>query len=288
MYIAYGAQAAQAEDVCLFGTTMLHMDMADAVNVMVYVQPDASQQQPPPGAAHTPSGGGKKVVGTSGRAHGVAATRRRGSSRAVGLATDELRLRAEWPTAGAVWDIWAAEDGPRLTRFLWRIAAEEGDGSATKIGHPIHDANVYLTASLRRRLWEEEGVLGYRFLQCEGDAVFIPAGCPHQVYNLRSSIKVAEDFVSPEHIERCLTITQQFRALPMTHRRKQDALGAKDILLHSVAHSLSVLGEGVAHGGASAPWDETNGGIRLMTQEELLSSEEEQEPPPAREGTPQE
>ena len=48
MYIAYGAQATQAEDVCLFGTTMLHMDMADAVNVMVYVQPDASRQQPPP------------------------------------------------------------------------------------------------------------------------------------------------------------------------------------------------------------------------------------------------
>ena len=113
---------------------------------------------------------------------------------------------------------------------------------------PIFDANVYLTASLRLRLWREEGVLSYRFLQCEGDAVFIPAGSPHQVYNLRSSIKVAEDFVSPEHVERCLELTRQFRALPPTHRRKQDALGVKDILLHAVAHSVSVLGQEAAEG----------------------------------------
>ena len=35
--------------------------------------------------------------------------------------------------------------------------------------------------------------------------------------NIRSSIKVAEDFVSPEHIGRCLELTEQFRALPPTH-----------------------------------------------------------------------
>ncbi len=32
----------------------------------------------------------------------------------------------------------------------------------------------------------------------EGDAVFIPAGAAHQVQNLFSCIKVAEDFVSPD------------------------------------------------------------------------------------------
>lgn len=84
---------------------------------------------------------------------------------------------------------------------------------------------------------------GYRFVQRQGEAVFIPAGCPHQVYNLRSSIKVAEDFVSPENIGRCLTLTEQFRALPPTHTRKQDNLGIKDIMLHAVSHALSVIGE---------------------------------------------
>ena len=79
----------------------------------------------------------------------------------------EASLQRQWPTAGAVWDIWAADDEPRLTAFLWRVAAEEaGDDAAQQlVGHPIHDANIYLSAGLRRRLWEEEGVRGYRFVQ---------------------------------------------------------------------------------------------------------------------------
>ena len=63
-----------------------------------------------------------------------------------------------------------------------------------------------------------------------------------QVLNIRSSIKVAEDFVSPEHISRCLELTEQFRALPRGHRRQEDGLGAKDIMLHAVSHALSVRG----------------------------------------------
>ena len=39
---------------------------------------------------------------------------------------------------------------------------------------------------------------GWPIVQCEGDAVFIPAGAPHQVRNLQSCIKIAEDYVSPE------------------------------------------------------------------------------------------
>ena len=150
------------------------------------------------------------------------------------------------PKGGAIWDIWTAEDEPRLSAFLWRVAAEEsGDERARQlIAHPVHDANTYLSAKLRQRLWEEEGVSGYRFVQSEGEAVFIPAGCPHQVLNIRSSIKVAEDFVSPEHIRRCLRLTSQFRALPATHRRNLDGLGVKDIMLHAVSHAVSVLGDG--------------------------------------------
>lgn len=48
------------------------------------------------------------------------------------------------------------------------------------------------------RLKKEEDVEGYAICQCLGDAVFIPAGAPHQVLNLHSCIKVAEDFVAPE------------------------------------------------------------------------------------------
>jgi hypothetical protein len=34
---------------------------------------------------------------------------------------------------------------------------------------------------LRERLLKEYGVTGYPIVQCLGDAVFIPAGAPHQV-----------------------------------------------------------------------------------------------------------
>ncbi len=46
---------------------------------------------------------------------------------------------------------------------------------------PIHDQSWYLDNELRRRLLEEYSVQGYTILQCMGDAVFIPAGAPHQV-----------------------------------------------------------------------------------------------------------
>ena len=46
---------------------------------------------------------------------------------------------------------------------------------------PIHDQSWYLDEALRERLWNEYGVRGYTILQCVGDAVFIPAGAPHQV-----------------------------------------------------------------------------------------------------------
>ena len=37
-------------------------------------------------------------------------------------------------------------------------------------------------------------------------AVFIPAGCPHQVRNLQACLKVAVDFVSP--VRACSTFSQ--------------------------------------------------------------------------------
>lgn len=38
----------------------------------------------------------------------------------------------------------------------------------------------------------------WAFVQGEGEAVFIPAGCAHQVRNLGSCLKVAADFLSAE------------------------------------------------------------------------------------------
>ena len=46
---------------------------------------------------------------------------------------------------------------------------------------PIHDQLIYLDSDLRRRLLQEHGVQGWTIAQAVGDAVFIPAGAPHQV-----------------------------------------------------------------------------------------------------------
>lgn len=47
---------------------------------------------------------------------------------------------------------------------------------------------------------------------------------PSQVHNLYSCIKVAEDFVSPEHVKHCFRLTQEFRHLSNTHTNHEDKL----------------------------------------------------------------
>lgn len=81
----------------------------------------------------------------------------------------------------------------------------------------------------------------YAIVQCLGDAVFVPAGAPHQVRNLQNCIKVAEDFVSPENVSHCFHLTQEFRALSDTHTNHEDKLQIKNIIYHAVKDSLTIL-----------------------------------------------
>ena len=67
-------------------------------------------------------------------------------------------------------------------------------------------------------------VFGCTFVQMLGDAVFIPAGAPHQVVNLFSCIKVAEDFVTPEGTRWSADITQELRNLTLQHQNRIDKL----------------------------------------------------------------
>ncbi len=78
----------------------------------------------------------------------------------------------------------------------------------------------------------------FTIVQYLGDAIFIPAGAPHQVRNLNSCIKVAGDFVTPNGVDQCVLITNQFRKLSSSHTNKEDKLQINNILYHSVKECL--------------------------------------------------
>ncbi|KAK8967452.1 hypothetical protein KSP40_PGU010185 [Platanthera guangdongensis] len=128
---------------------------------------------------------------------------------------------------GAVWDIFRREDVPKLAEYLqkhWKEFRHINTLPLNSIVHPIHDQTFYLNERHKKHLKEEFNVEPWTFEQHLGEAVFIPAGCPHQVRNRQSCIKVALDFVSPENIGECVRLTEEFRLLPITHQAKEDKL----------------------------------------------------------------
>lgn len=122
----YNALASFEEEGSL-GSTRLHMDMADALNVMTHAEP--------------------KKDGTPG---------------------------------GAVWDLFKAQDADKIRLFLRRKHP-----NLQAYVDPIHSQHYYLTAKLRQELYDMTGAKSYRIFQTPGQAVFIPAGCAHQVSELQ-------------------------------------------------------------------------------------------------------
>nr|KAJ3418696.1 putative JmjC domain-containing histone demethylation protein 2C [Polyrhizophydium stewartii] len=180
LYIAHGTHDGPGSA----GTTPLHLDMTDAVNLML--------------RSSAPSGGHASVGDDSER-------------------------------AGALWHIFDPASAPLLRAFITKVAAERG----LRVDDSIHDQRWYLDRDLLARLASEHGVLPWRVLQRPGDAIFIPAGCPHQVCNLQDCIKIAMDFVSPHNIDQSLRLTDEFRRLSSTHQRKSDLLHPKSIIYYA-------------------------------------------------------
>lgn len=152
------------------GTTCLHMDIADAVNILLYT------------------------------------AEREGAEQA------------------AQWDIFRAEDANAIRDFI----RERHPESANK-GDPIHAQVHFLDDEALKDLYAQKGVYSWRILQRSGQAVFIPAGCAHQVCNLTDCIKVAVDFISPQNVARCFQLTEEFRGLTLEGRKswKEDVLQLK-------------------------------------------------------------
>ena len=169
---------------------------------------------------------------------------------------------------GAVWDLFHRSDAKRLEDWIrekaahgrWshgpqKLALAESssaaagarktewcklDGSAcfeadseVPMDHAIHDQVVFLRKADLELLKKETGIEPWRIYQREGDAVFVPARCPHQVRNLRPCVKVAVDFVSPENMQYCVELSDDFRQLGMDHKHKEDVLQSRGLAMHT-------------------------------------------------------
>lgn len=128
------------------GSTRLHMDMADALNVMLYSSP-------------CPDGSPGYAVWDLFRADD----------------SDKIRafIRKKFAPGNSV-----------NTASKTQSSAEKAlalQAQQMAIHDPIHSQQFYLDVALRKELFEGHGVKSYRIYQRPGDGVFIPAGCAHQV-----------------------------------------------------------------------------------------------------------
>ncbi|KAJ3553431.1 hypothetical protein NM688_g3617 [Phlebia brevispora] len=160
---------------------------------------------------------------------------RRGSTRlhldmsgAVNLMVEDLSGK------GALWTIFAAEDTDRVRAFL-----RGKYHLSTSLPCPIHAQKYYLGILELRELFIDQGVTPYIFTQRKGQAVFIPAGCAHQVSNNGPCIKIAVDFISPSQ----LAVNQQL-AYELQRESIEDIVGLEAVLLHSwhsIREQLAIL-----------------------------------------------
>ncbi|XP_076363416.1 uncharacterized protein LOC143253421 isoform X2 [Tachypleus tridentatus] len=198
------------------GTTCLHFDVCDIINIMVYADISCESNKEYTGEV-------LKAIEEG------------------GCHTNVLdRVKAGDIKPVALWHIYSAEDADHVRDFLNKIAKEKGE--VVESSHdPLVEQNWYLDKTLRERLTVEYGVESFSVIQCLGDAILLPAGSPHQVQNLYSCIKVSADFISPEHLSRCFFLTQELRNSPETSSYQEDRLQIKNVIYHAVKDALSVL-----------------------------------------------
>lgn len=77
----------------------------------------------------------------------------------------------------AEWVVFRREDAEPLAEFL------REQGLSVGPGHPIHLQKIFLTGEILALLERTKGIRPYRIRQRQGDTVYIPVGCAHQVWS---------------------------------------------------------------------------------------------------------
>ncbi|KAG8552523.1 hypothetical protein GDO81_004562 [Engystomops pustulosus] len=209
---AYGVIATKDHDT---GTTNLHIEVSDMVNILVYVGVVKGN------VAASKSGVVKKFEEEE---------------------MDEClkkRLKDTTEVPGSLWHIYETKDADKIREFLYK-AAKEQCLEILPDHDPIRDQNWYLNKKLRQSLLEDYGVKSHTLVQFLGDAVILPAGAIYQVQNFHSCIQVTQDFVSPEHLVHSFHLTQELR-LSKEEINFDDKLQVKNILYHSVKEMVKSL-----------------------------------------------
>ncbi|CAA0809092.1 Transcription factor jumonji (jmjC) domain-containing protein, partial [Striga hermonthica] len=232
-YIAYGypEELGRGDSV-----TKLHCDVSDAVNVLMHTADVDPRFYDLKGIEKL-----KKRHAEHDREELFGNVNADGKGSEIAMEEANVGNKGE---GGALWDIFRREDTPKLEEYLRKHHKEFRHiygCPVEQVLHPIHDQSLYLTSYHKAKLKEEFGVEPWTFEQKLGEAVFIPAGCPHQVRNLKSCIKVALDFVSPENLGECIRLTEEFRALPQSHKAKEDKLEVKKMAIHALDNAVSSL-----------------------------------------------
>ncbi|KAL7130376.1 hypothetical protein ABFS83_13G129500 [Erythranthe nasuta] len=243
-YIAYGVkdELGRGDSV-----TKLHCDMSDAVNILTHTaEVDLCEEQCQAiellKEKHKSQ---DEEESKARRENGSPCKSGSGKDTSFSYHKNQTQGRSE-NSGAALWDIFRREDVPKLKEYLVRHASEFRHTYCCPVNqviHPVHDQTFYLTSEHKLKLKEEYGIEPWTFEQKLGEAVFIPAGCPHQVRNLKSCTKVAADFVSPENLHECLRLTEEFRKLPREHRAREDKLEIKKMILHAVDKAVEDLQE---------------------------------------------
>ncbi|KAB1271605.1 putative JmjC domain-containing histone demethylation protein 2C [Camelus dromedarius] len=209
---AYGVAATKDHDI---GTTNLHVEVSDVVNILVYV-----------GIAK-----GNGILSKAG------ILKKFEEEDLDDILRKRLKDSSEIP--GALWHIYAGKDMDKIREFLHKISKEQGLEVLPE-HDPIRDQSWYVNRKLRQRLLEEYGVRTCTLIQFLGDAIVLPAGALHQVQNFHSCIQVTEDFVSPEHLVQSFHLTQELRLLK-EEINYDDKLQVKNILYHAVKEMVRAL-----------------------------------------------